>query len=57
MLNIFSNTNILITQFYDERILIKDETSSVIFIVDTVANGSMLNLPGISYSNNNFGYF
>ena len=39
--------NILITQFCDERILINDKLFSVTLIVDTVAKGSILNLPGI----------
>lgn len=54
--NILSKIKILITQFYDDRILINDEKFYETLIVDTVAKGSMLNLPGIEYSNKIFGF-
>ena len=52
--NIFSNMKILIIQFYDDRILTNDEKFYV--VCDTVAMGSMLNLPGIEYSNKILGF-
>ena len=37
---------ILIIQFYDDKILINDDEFYDMLMVDTVAIGSMLNLPG-----------
>ena len=47
LIKIFSKIKILIIQFYDDRRLINDEKLYVTLMVDTLAIGSMLNLPGI----------